>query len=135
MTLEQQIQEIVVRSVREAVRAEVPEELKRLTAPADPDRLYSYAQAAEYLGVTESCVRERVKAGDLEVIQLGKYSKIPHSSIHQLICRELDRQRFERDQVANVLPADVDDEIAELLQPKATSRKGRVGKREGQRKR
>ena len=94
MTLEQQIRDLVGKAVREALEHELPLHLGRLVSVPDPDRTYSYAEAAEYLGVTESCVRERVRAGELQSISLGKYSKIPHQSIHELVSRELDRQRF-----------------------------------------
>lgn len=125
MTLEQQIQDLVGKAVREALAHELPLHLGRLVSVPDPDRTYSYAEAAEYLGVTESCVRERVRAGELQVVQLGKYMKIPHASIHELVSRQLDRARFERDQKASILPADIPDDIAELLNP-AQPRKKRV---------
>ena len=113
MTLEQQLTAIVDRAVQEALERHLPAILAQVEAPVDPDRTYSYAQAAEYLGVTESCIRERVKSGELEAIQLGKYKLIPHARIRDLIQRELTKARDTRDQA--VLPADVDEEIAALL--------------------
>jgi excisionase family DNA binding protein len=115
MNLEQQIEQVVAKAVAEAIERELPAKFAALDAPIDPNRTFSYAQAAEYLNVTESCIRERVKAGELEAIQLGKYKLIPHASIRDLIARERAKLRFERDQKAQIMPADVDDDIAELL--------------------
>lgn len=129
MTLEQQIEQVVQKAVAAAIERELPAKFAELDAPIDPDRTFSYAQAASYLNVTESCIRERVKAGELEAIQLGKYRLIPHASIRELIARERAKLRFERDQQAQVMPADVDDDIAELLNGKASTRTRRVSKK------
>ena len=133
MTLEQHIEQLVGQAVRSALARELPDRL--LVEETDPDRVYSYAEAAEYLGVTEACVRERVRGGDLWTIQLGKYVKVPQRAISEYIERQRLHQRFERDQRASVLPHDTPDEIADLLNPAPPRRERVSSKKKAQRKR
>lgn len=115
MTLEAHIRETVRSAVREALERDLPAHLARVGEPVDPDKCRSIADTAEYLGVTVACVRERINEGQLETIRLGKYVLIPHSSVQQMITRQLDRKRFKRDQRPPVTGTDMDDEINEAL--------------------
>jgi len=114
MTLDQAVQAAVERSVRRVLERELPPQLARVSQAPDPDRLRSIEETAEYLGVTAACVKERLKAGDLQAVNLGKYRRIPHRSIQEFIARELDRARFTR-QAASVAPERVDSDISAAL--------------------
>lgn len=115
MTLDQAVQAAVEQSVRRVLERELPPQLARVSQAPDPDRLRSIEETAEYLGVTPACVRERLKAGELQAVSLGKYRRIPHKSIQELIARQLDRERFARGQAGNIAPENVDADISAAL--------------------
>lgn len=125
MTLESQIRETVAAAVRDALERNLPAHLARITQPADPEKCRSVADTAEYLGVTQSCVRERIKEGELETIRLGRYLLIPHSSVQKMVARQLDRKRFQRDQAPIEVVSDMDDEINEALGLSPAKKKAR----------
>lgn len=131
MSLESQIREAVRAAVSEALERDLPAHLSRLAKPVDPEQCRSIKDTAEYLGVTVSCVRERISAGELETIRLGKYVLIPHRSVQALITRQLDRKRFARDQSSAGEASDMDDEInAALGLTSPSTRAKRASKKE-----
>jgi excisionase family DNA binding protein len=111
---------LIKEAVRSALETELPAQLRRYTLPSDPDKLYSYAEAAAYLGVTESAVKERVKAGELWTVELGKFRKVPQRAISEYVERERLRQQALASQA--VPPSGVSDEVQALLRPTQTRR-------------
>lgn len=132
MTLESHIQELVGEAVKAALARELPPLLAGVEAPVDPDRGYNVQQAAERLGVTPSAIRERVYAGELESIRVGKYLVIPHRSIQAFVTRELARARIARDQAARPqVDADgIDDDISQALGLSPAPTRRRAGKKQ-----
>ncbi len=132
MSLDDALRQTVEETVRQVLTRELPPQLARVSQAPDPDRLRSIEETAEYLGVTPACVRERLKAGELQAVSLGKYRRIPHKSIQELIARQLDRERFARGQAGNIAPENVDADISAALGLTAPSTpRRRQSKKEG----
>lgn len=126
MTLEQSIQSTVEEAVRRALEQQLPHLLAGLTLPPDPDKGYTVPEAAQYLRVTTSCIKERLKAGELDAIKLGRYLVIPHSSIQALVARELAKARANHLPTAHLDLDGVDDDITRelgLTAPRRTTKK------------
>ena len=51
----------------------------------EPKRLYSCAQAAEYLGVPERFVRRLIAERRIAYIKAGRYVRIEHEALEQFI--------------------------------------------------
>lgn len=114
MSLEASIKELVEAAVRESLDRHLPALLAEASRPVEPTKCRSIADTAEYLGVTPSCIKERINEGQLETIRLGKYVLVPHSSVQALVVRELERQRYLRRRVG-IEGSDMDAEINEAL--------------------
>jgi excisionase family DNA binding protein len=123
----QPLLDLIKATVRAALETELPAQLERHTLPNDPDKLYSYAEAAAYLGVTESAVRERIRAGDLWTVDLGKFRKIPQRAISEYI--EQARLKHALSRTAPVLTEGIDPEIEALLNAESSSRHGSGGRK------
>lgn len=121
MSLEGTIRALAEEGTVSALQEHLPKLLANAALPADPDRLYTYAQAAELMGVPESCIRERVRVGDLWVVQLGKYRRVPQRAITALIQRQELRATFRREQ--EPVSSDLDAEIDALLASPSVSAK------------
>lgn len=118
---------LIKEAVRSALETELPAQLRRYTLPSDPDKLYSYAEAAAYLGVTESAVKERVKAGELWTVELGKFRKIPQRAISEYVERERLRQIASSGNLT--LLSNVSEDITDLLDRRTqAARKQEKGK-------
>ena len=121
MSLDASIQPLVAEAVRSSLERELPALLAKFEQPPDPAKTFTVKEAAEFLSVTPTCIRERLRDGSLHAIRLGKYSLIPYQSIRDLVLNELERARLQKDQEQRAREElafeddEIDDDIAEAL--------------------
>lgn|GEM_PF-3510842 len=121
MSLDASIQHLVAEAVRSSLERELPALLAKFEQPPDPAKTFTVKEAAEFLSVTPTCIRERLRDGSLHAIRLGKYSLIPYQSIRDLVLNELERARLQKDQEQRAREElafeddEIDDDIAEAL--------------------
>lgn len=117
MSLDASIQHLVAEAVRSSLERELPALLAKFERPPDPAKTFTLKEAAEFLGVPPSCVRERLREGSLHSIRVGKYALIPYASIRDLVLNELERVRLERERFEAAPDPDeeIDDDIAVAL--------------------
>lgn len=121
MSLDASIQHLVAEAVRSSLERELPALLAKFEQPPDPAKTFTVKEAAEFLSVTPTCIRERLRDGSLHAIRLGKYSLIPYQSIRDLVLNELERARLQKDQEKRAREElafeddEIDDDIAEAL--------------------
>jgi acetyl-CoA synthetase len=51
--------------------------------PADPDRLYTVKEAAEYLNIHEMTMYFRLRSGEIRGVRTGRLWRIPESSLRE----------------------------------------------------
>jgi len=121
VSLDASIQHLVAEAVRSSLERELPALLAKFEQPPDPAKTFTVKEAAEFLSVTPTCIRERLRDGSLHAIRLGKYSLIPYQSIRDLVLNELERARLQKDQEQRAREElafeddEIDDDIAEAL--------------------
>jgi excisionase family DNA binding protein len=121
VSLDASIQHLVGEAVRASLERELPTLLAKFEQPPDPAKTFTVKEAAEFLSVTPTCIRERLRDGSLHAIRLGKYSLIPYQSIRDLVLNELERARLQKDQEQRAREElafeddEIDDDIAEAL--------------------
>ena len=84
--------------VKEEVRAALADEtvrVERQVIVVDPRRLYSVAAVAELLGVSKVYVYDRIKAGEIAVVELGGSRPKQRVSVSELE-RFIDARTFGR---------------------------------------
>ncbi len=84
------IEDIISKTVEEAVQKTlervVPELLRRIPSePSDPDKTYTYEQAAQFCGVPLTTIQARIDQGSLKVVSVGKYKRILHKHLIQML--------------------------------------------------
>lgn len=117
MSLDAALRVAVAAAVAEAVQRELALQFARFEQPPDLAKTFSVREAADFLGVSQSCIRERVREGRLHTIQLGKYARVPYVSIRDYVLSELERRRAQStpDLGAFFDEDGIDDDISQAL--------------------
>ncbi|MFF5977144.1 helix-turn-helix domain-containing protein [Streptomyces sp. NPDC012769] len=68
----------------DAFRAAIAELIPHLTQPDPELRMYTTAQAAELLGVTENWVLEKVKARSIPFTRVGRFTRFSAKNIRAI---------------------------------------------------
>lgn len=132
MSIDQHIRDLAEQGTVAALEQHLPSILAAFTQPADPDRLYTFEQAAERMSVPVSTIRARVDANELWTIRVGKHTRIPQRAISQFIESERLKAKFRRDQQTAdpVGEAALEEEMNLILSP---AKRGRSAKKKARR--